>query len=404
MPVEQSAVERPSEVGRSPVTCTRCVMDTSDPAITFDEAGVCNHCHTYDLNMAMIGPLAHRQRMLSSVVEDLRRRGRGRDYDCIVGISGGIDSAYTAYLLVRELGLRPLAVHVDLGWNSEVAVRNIERLVNRLKIDLFTHVVDWDEMRDLQAAFLRSSLANADAPQDHAFVAVLYDVARRQKIDCLFSGHNFATESCLPSSWGYNARDGRLLRDVHLRYGHGKLKHFPVLPFWKDVLLYNLLFRVTKINLLDYYDYEKDEAIRIIGSEIGWEYYGGKHYESRFTRFYQSYYLPKRFGFDKRRAHVSSLILSGEVTRDEALATLKEDLTTSLFVREETDYVLRKLGIPVAEFEEIVRSPVRTYRDFKNRERAYKIVIALNEWRKRRRFRPSGAVGFNATAVKEAND
>lgn len=404
MPIEQLAAESRSEERRSTVTCTRCVMDTSDPAITFDEAGVCNHCHTYDLNMAMIGPLALRQRMLANVVQDLRRRRCGRDYDCMVGISGGIDSAYTAYLLVRELGLRPLAVHVDLGWNSEVAVRNIERLVNRLKIDLFTHVVDWDEMRDLQAAFLRSSLANADAPQDHAFVSVLYDVAKRQKIDCLFSGHNFATESCLPSSWGYNARDGRLLRDVHLRYGHLKLKHFPVLPFWKDVLIYNLLFRVTKINLLDYYDYNKHVAIRVIENEIGWEYYGGKHYESRFTRFYQSYYLPKRFGFDKRRAHLSSLILSGEITRDEALVTLQEDLTTASFVTEETDYVLRKLGIPAAEFEELMRSPVRTYRDYKNNALAYKAVIGLNEWRKRRRFRPSGTGWIDPAIAKDAND
>ncbi|RME24979.1 MAG: N-acetyl sugar amidotransferase, partial [Candidatus Zixiibacteriota bacterium] len=285
--------------------CVRCVMDTSDPEITFDEHGVCSHCHYFDeFVRPQWHPNEHGRQELERIVDTIRTERAQYEYDCIIGLSGGIDSSYLAYL-VRELGLRPLVVHIDTGWNSELAVQNIEAIVKKLGYDLYTHVVDWEEMRALQLAFFKAGVANQDTPQDHAIFAGLYRFAVQNKIRYVFSGSNYATESILPNSWGYSAMDARQIKGIYKRHGDGtKLRSFPFVSFFQYHFYYPYVKRMTVVRPLNFLPYNKELAISTLESELGWKYYGGKHYESRFTKFFQGYYLPVRFGYDKRRAHM----------------------------------------------------------------------------------------------------
>ena len=271
--------------------CTRCIMDTTDASITFDRQGVCNHCHYYDALVGAMPPPAEREQQLQALVETIKRAGRGKDYDCIIGMSGGVDSSYMAYL-ARSLELRPLAVHVDAGWNSELAVSNIEKVVKTLDIDLLTFVVDWKEMQDLQAAFLKSGVANQDIPQDHAFTAGVYRTASKHGIRYVLSGGNFSTEGILPKSWGYNALDLRHLKAIHKRYGKRRLSRYPTINFFQYYVYYPLIRGIKSLRLLNYIDYNKADAMEVLTQKLGWRYYGGKHFESRYTKFFQSYYLP----------------------------------------------------------------------------------------------------------------
>lgn len=351
--------------------CARCVMDTSDPDISFDEHGLCNHCREFEtVHRKRWFPNADGEGRWAGWVRRIQAEGRGKDYDCIIGISGGVDSAYMAYR-IRADDLRPLAVHVDGGWNSEIAVRNIELLVSKLKIDLHTYVVDWEEMRDLQVAFLKASLANQDVPQDHAFFASLYREAARQGIRYFLSGGNLATECILPRSWGYNAMDSRHLKGVHARFGQRPLRTFPRIGFWRMYFWNPYVRRFRVLRPLDFMDYSRENAKEELAREIGWRDYGQKHHESRFTKFFQSYYLPEKFGYDKRRAHLSSMIVTGQITRDTAIRSLQDPPYDPLAIGEDKRYVAKKLGLTVDQFEEIMALPPRTFRDFPSNARLF---------------------------------
>ncbi len=355
----------PDHVGQ---ICTRCIMDESDPQITFDALGVCNHCHRFD-RLAALGwmPNDEGRRRLDRLCERIVRSGRGRDYDCIIGVSGGVDSSYLLHFATKELGLRVLAVHVDCGWNSELAVANIDRMVDKLGVDLVTVVVDWTEVRELQKAFLRSGIENQDIVQDHAFAAQVYDVAARHGIRYLLNGGNFATEGILPQGWGSDAMDARLIRGIHARFGEGTLHTYKLMSRWQRYVHYPYVKRIRLVWPLNYVPYSKAHAMALLSSEYRWVYYGGKHYESVWTRFFQGWFLPVRYGYDKRRAHLSSLVVSGEITRDEALERLRttDDLDAA---RAELPYILRKLGLTRQEFDAYLSMPKAKHTDYPNTE------------------------------------
>lgn len=348
--------------------CVRCVMDTTDPTIVFDEDGVCNHCAYFENNVLPVWfPNENGRQKLTKKINQIREYGNGKEYDCIIGLSGGIDSSFVATQVV-EWGLRPLAVHVDAGWNSEIAVKNIEEIVSRLKIDLITHVVDWSSMRTLQRAFLHSNLANQDVPQDHAFFAALYGYAIKANVKYVISGSNFATESVLPQSWGHNAMDVAHVKAVHAAFGDQPLKDFPLVSFFD---LYIRIPRIRKMEVfspLNFMRYNKDDAIRILEKDYGWRYYGGKHYESRWTHFFQGYYLPHKFGYDKRKAHLSSLILAGQRTRDEALEELRQPLYSENQLKEDKAFIAKKLNLKVEELDHLIHEDCTHFSEFGNNE------------------------------------
>lgn len=346
--------------------CVRCVMDTSDPDITFNDSGLCSHCQRYDRmvrDSVARAQRGERETELASIVETMKAAGKGREYDCIMGLSGGVDSSYVAYT-AKRLGLRPLAVHFDSGWNSELAVNNIENIVKKLDIDLHTHVVDWDEMRDLQLAFFKASVANCDIPTDHAFPAVLYHEAARLGIKYILSGSNYATEFILPSAWGYQSADLVHLRDIHKKFGQRPLRHYPQIGFISQYLWYPYVRGIKTVRPLNYIRYNKQDAKNTIAAQLGWRDYGGKHYESVFTRFFQGYYLPMKFGYDKRRAHLSSLINSGQETRAHALAELEKPTYDPELQATDKKFIAKKLGVSDAEFDAIIAQPPRDYSDY----------------------------------------
>ncbi len=342
-------------------------MDTSDPEIIFDEDGVCNHCKRFENELRQRWfPNEEGKKKLDTIIAKIKEDGKGKEYDCVIGLSGGVDSSYLAYVL-RTLypDLRILAIHVDGGWNSELAVHNIENIVKMLSIDLHTEVINWEEMKDLQLAYFKSQLANQDVPQDHAFFATLYKVAvEHYKIKYFLSGGNLATESILPTAWGYNAMDGKQLRAVHKRFGKIKLKDYTTVSFFKRHIYYPYIKKFKIIRPLDYLPYNKDEAKQIIMEKINWRDYGGKHHESRFTKFFQAYWLPTKFGYDKRRAHLSSLIVSGQITREEALKEMEKPLYDPIELKEDIEFLSKKMGLTVEEFKKIMEMPNKTFRDY----------------------------------------
>lgn len=343
--------------------CARCVMDTTDPRIRFDADGICNHCTGNLQRMAaQLLPPAQRKQALDRLVDLITHDGRGKDYDCIVGVSGGVDSTTVLYT-ARQLGLRPLAVHFDNGWNSELAVDNIKRTIDALHVELSTYVVDWDEFRDLQMAFLKAGVPNAEIPTDHGITATLFRTARKFRTRFILSGSNLATEGILPLAWGHYNQDLRHLKAVHRRFGTVPLKTLPVLSL-ADYLSDVFVRGIRQIPFLNYIDYRKDEARALLSRELGWRDYGGKHYESVWTRFFQGYYLPVKFGFDKRRAHYSSLICSSGMTRDQALTALAEPIYPEALLQEDHRFVLKKLGLSDLEFERIMTMAPRRHGEF----------------------------------------
>lgn len=357
--------------------CNRCIMDTSDPQIVFDDQGNCNHC-TDALTQAKIVwfPNDEGEQKLLAMAEKIKAERENKEYDCIIGLSGGVDSSYLAYKVV-QLGLKPLVVHIDCGWNSELAVKNVENIVKKLKLDLHTHVVDWQEMKDLQLAYFRSNVANQDVPQDHAIFAALYSYAVKNNIKYVFNGSNFATECILPKAWGYNALDFKNLKSIHKEFGKRKLKRFPYVTFFKRYIYFNFIRKMSVVKALNFMSYDKEEAIEIMKKELGWQYYGGKHHESRFTKFFQAYYLPHKFGYDKRRAHLSSLIVSGQLTRDEALEEMKKEIYPNGTHIEDMEYVAKKLGVSLNEFERIIAQPNKSYKNYSNNERLFNLGFRI---------------------------
>lgn len=349
-------------------------MDTSDPDIVFDGAGICHHCHAYDASVkahVRTGEAARIAR--EQLADEIRKAGAGKRYDCIIGISGGVDSTYVAYATRKLLGLRPLAVHLDNGWNSELAVKNIEHVLNKLGIELVTEVLDWDEFRDLQLAFLRASTPDSEVPTDHAIVSVLYQQARRHKVKYILSGCNVRTESHLPPAWSRGHSDWRYIKGLHDAFGTRPLATFPhrnMLDLVRDARTLRWL------DILNDLDYRKIDALRLLQDELGWQYYGGKHYESIYTRFYQGYILPNKFGFDKRRMHLSSLVCSGELTRDEALVELTKPTYPEDLQASDREYVIKKLGISETEFDSIIRAPPRRFEDYPSYENSRFVKLA----------------------------
>jgi aminotransferase len=345
-------------------------MDTTDPLITFDAEGVCNHCRHFDRVTAKLWhPGPEGGPMLEKILDAIRREGKGKDYDCILGLSGGVDSSYLA-LKVKEFGLRPLVMHVDAGWNSELAVSNIEKIVKHCCFELHTHVMDWDEMRDLQLAYLRSGVANQDVPQDHAFFASLYHYATQNGIRTVLSGGNTATEAIFPDAWLGTAMDAINLRAIHRRFGTIPLRHFKTISFSQYYFWYPFVRGMRVLRPLNYLPYAKHDAIEELQA-IGWRAYRGKHGESVFTRFFQNCYLPERFGYDKRKPHLSSLIVSGQITRRTALDELAQPLQTPAERDADVAYFCKKLGISTEQFAMTMAQPTRHYSEFPNWDRRY---------------------------------
>jgi N-acetyl sugar amidotransferase len=359
--------------------CNRCIMDTSDPFITFDEMGYCNHCtEALETMKKRWFPDENGTKYLNEIIEKIKHDGKQNEYDCIIGLSGGIDSSYLAYLAVKK-GLRPLIVHVDCGWNSELAVKNIENIVKLLNLELHTHVVDWEEMKDLQIAYLKSNIANQDVPQDHAIFAALYTYAARNNVKYVFTGSNFATESILPTTWGYNALDYKSLKSIHKKFGQRKLRTFPHVTFFDRYIYYVYIKRMTVIKPLNYLNYNKEQAMKILADELGWRYYGGKHHESRFTKFFQAYYLPTKFGYDKRRAHLSSLIISGQIDRKTAIESLKSEIYQPAELDDDIEYVAKKLDMSKQKLYEIINQPNKSYKDYASNERIFDLGFKLRK-------------------------
>ena len=350
-------------------------MDSSDPFIAFDDNGVCNHCHYFDDCIIPKWPFQNSKvDDFDQVVSDIKRRKpRGSLYDCIVGLSGGVDSSYLVYKL-KGKNINPLILHVDGGWNSKLAIQNINLIVAYTGFDLQTLVVDWDAMRVIQLAFLKSGIANQDVPQDHAFIAGLHEVANKYNINTILSGSNYATESILPTLWGYDASDRDHLKSICLKYGGRRAyRKIPTIKFLDQVFINPAIRNIKVISPLNNCFYSKASAIKDLES-IGWKYYGGKHYESRWTHFFQSYYLPVKHGYDKRLAHLSSMILSGEISRDAALEKMQIPPYSIDEIKKDIHFISNKLRISQEGFVDIAQNATITvYQDHGNWEQRKKI-------------------------------
>lgn len=353
-------------------------MDTYDHEIVFDEDGVCNHCKLYFnivSNRVFPGDLGKDK--LNELVREIKDKGQRNEYDCIIGVSGGVDSSYVLYKL-KELGLRPLAVHLDNGWNSELAVSNIEKMLKKMDIDLYTYVIDWEEFKDLQISFLKASVPDLEIPTDHAIMAILYKLAIKHKVKYIISGTNFATELIMPRSWSQGHTDWRYIRSIHKIFGNNQLRTFPYYSISMK-LYYRYIKQLKFVSLLNYISYNKEEAIKTLENELCWKYYGGKHYESIYTRFIQAYILPKKFNIDKRRGHFSNLICAGQITRDEALMEMMRDPYPEGMLTQDKEFVLKKLGIDEDYFEYLMNLQNKSFWDYPSYRRTmvFKAVRAL---------------------------
>ncbi len=344
--------------------CALSVMDTiADPDIRFDEKGISNYYYDYKKaeNERVFTGDAGREK-LEAIVQKIKDAGKNEQYDCIMGLSGGVDSTYVAYI-AKQLGLRPLAVHFDNGWNSELSVMNIENIVNKLGLDLFTFVINWEEFKDLQLSYLKASVVDIEAITDHAIFATLYRLAGEKNIKYILSGTNVQTENTLPKSWIFSKSDHINIQSIHKAYGTVPLKTFPFMDA-KVKRYYQAVKGVQSISVLDYHLYNKKAAKDLIQQELGWRDYGGKHYESIWTRFYQGYILPTKFKIDKRKAHLSDLIFSGQIYKAEALAELEKPMYDEVQQKTDFEFVLKKLGLSAEEFESIMKLPPRSHYDF----------------------------------------
>lgn len=355
--------------------CVNCVMDTTDSVITFDENGVCDHCRDFERNVKPNWHTDQRGRAeLTAILDQVRVAGRGHDFDCILGLSGGLDSSYMLHLLVKEYGLRPLVFHVDGGWNSDLAVNNIQMLVEKLGLDLYTEVIDWEDMRDFQLAFFKSGMSMIDVPQDHAFIATLYKFANQYGVKYIMNGGNISTE-CVrnPLEWMYYGTDMWLINDIRKRFCTRALANYPFSSILFHKLYLRYVRRIQVVRPLNYMPYSKDLAIKTLQDEYGWRAYPQKHFESRFTKFYEGYWMPTRFGYDTRKVQFSSLILTGQMTRDEALERLSVPAYDPDVIDDEFSYIAKKLGISVDELRHYHTMPLKSYKDYRNQEALFNL-------------------------------
>ena len=349
--------------------CSKCVMDTTDAAIKFYE-GVCDHCISYDKDIKPFwNPDSNNSGQMVDLANMVKASGKNNEFDCLMGMSGGIDSSFLLHKMVTEYNLRPLVFHVDAGWNSELAVNNIQRVVDKLGLDLYTEVIDWKEMRDLQLAYFKSGVPHIDTPQDHAFFATMYKFAAKHNIKYILTGGNYATE-CIrnPLEWMWYQSDSYQLRDIHKKFGTIPLNKFPITNIlWHKVYL-PYVKGIKLKRPLDFIEYDKEMATQELEKEYGYQRYPQKHFESRFTRFYESYWLPERFGFDTRKVQFSSLILTGQMTRDEALEELKKKSYDESTIHQDIEYIATKLGISVEELNSYMTMEKKTYKNYKSQE------------------------------------
>jgi len=343
--------------------CNRCVIDTSDPDVVFCEKGICQYCKSAEKRWTQI-PLfsPHKDQLLAEEVGKIKSKNQDSDYDCVMGLSGGLDSSYAAYN-VKQLGLRPLVIHLDNGWNSELAVENIENIVKTLEFDLQTYVIDWEEFKDLQRSFIKASVIDIEVLTDHAITSSINKIADEFHITHVVSGTNMATESIMPPSWSFNKMDSWNIRSIHKQFGSKNIKFFPIQPIRK-LLYYRYVHKIERFEILNYVDYNKAEARAILEKELDWRDYGGKHYESVFTKFYQAHMLPVKFGVDKRRAHFSSLIVSNQLTREKALDMIDQEFYEPDELLSDTKYVTKKLGFTEDEFQNVMNQPPKRHLDY----------------------------------------
>lgn len=345
-------------------------MDTSDPNIVFDSQGQCEYCLNFKNNIQPSWQTDERgENELNLLAEKIKQEGKGKDFDCIIGLSGGLDSSYVAYVAKEKMGLRPLLFHVDAGWNTDQAVGNIEKLVDGLGLDLYTEVINWEEMKAVQTAFLKSQIADQDLPQDCAFFCSLYKFARNNKIKYVITGSNYSTECCRePEEWGaYPGIDRMLFNDILDRAGTPKLKTFPIIDIFVYKVFYQRFLGMEIVKPLNFVPYIKTDAEKELSDKFGWKKFQHKHHESRFTRFYEDYWMPNKFGFHKRRAHFSSLIMTGQLTRDDALERISRPEMDDHFIQQEFEYVANKLDLSVEELRTIFLGENKTFRDYRNK-------------------------------------
>lgn len=347
--------------------CTRCVMDTTALEISFDEAGMCSFCSWFDSSVAWRLVSPSRAHELNLMVEQIKTARAAEDYDCVIGLSGGVDSSFLLVWAVEQ-GLRPLALHVDAGWNSELAVSNIEKLVTTLDVDLETVVIDWKSMVNLQIAFLESGVPNQDIPQDHAFFTSIYRAAEKEKIPYILNGNNFATESILPVSWGHSSNDGDHIKDVAKKNGLSNVGAFPTASVIDYQISWPYLKKIKPFAPLNLMDYSKDIAKNRLHL-LGWRDYGAKHTESVWTKYFQRFYLPYRFGYDKRKAHLSSEILAGNLSRAEAMSELETPLYPEADRERDEAFIARKLGISLDKFVSLREANIRPHSEYKTGSR-----------------------------------
>lgn len=368
-------MERPYQI------CTKTIMDTTDPDITFDEKGISNHYYKYIETKKKVGFGSNelQKKAYTALIKKIKVDGKGKKYDCIIGVSGGVDSTYVAYIVKKEFGLRPLAVHFDNGWNSELAVKNIENTLKILGIDLYTYVVDWEEFKDIQLSFLKASTPDGEVPTDHAIMSLLYKIASKYGLKYILNGVNVESESIMPLKWGYGYHDFTYIKSIQKKFGTQKIKAFPHFSLAK-LAYYTLIKGIQFIPILNYVEYKKEAAMSLIQDYLGWKYYGGKHYESIYTRFFQAYILPKKFNIDKRRAHLSNLICSNQISREAALEIIKTATCPQDLMQQDKEYTIKKFGITENEFDQIMALPTKVFLDY---ETQYHKIEKIKQFRKK---------------------
>jgi N-acetyl sugar amidotransferase len=359
------------------VQCKRCVMDTTDPDITFDSDGNCNHCSSFIYHISQEKKITSLQKKnLDAVLTNIKTSGGKQPFDCIVGISGGVDSCYTAYLC-KELGLKPLLLHLDNGWDSEIAVRNIHQLAQQLNLPYTSYVLDWEEFKQLQLAFLKSSIVDLEIPTDLAIPGALYEIAAKHKIKYIISGGNYTSEGILPIKWGYHVKkDLKLYRSIIKKHGTIRRKKTPAAGYLSEIY-YKFFKGIKTIYLLNYIDYNKDEAKKLLMERFDWRDYGGKHHESRFTAFWQGYLLPEKFGIDYRKATLSTQICFGQKSRDEALNELTQSPFDIEKIAADKKYLCKKLQISEEELAHIIAQKPKYYTDFPNEEKRIDFIYSM---------------------------
>lgn len=353
--------------------CKSCVMDTSDPKITFDENGFCDHCNSYKKDVEPFWfPDDQGKAIFSKQVEEIKNKTKGKEFDSIMGLSGGLDSSYLLHMAVKEFGLRPLVFHVDGGWNTDLAVSNIEKMVKKLNLELYVEVINWEEMKDFQLAWFKSGTPHLDIAQDHAYFATMFHFARKYKINTILNGGNISTE-CVrnPLDWIYYGTDMTLIKDIRKKFSTNKMETYP----WSSIFYHKIYLKYfKKINVLrplNLMPYNKKLAIKILSKEYDWTPYPQKHFESRFTKFYEGYWLPTRFGYDTRRVQFSSLILTGQMTRDEALNELDKPPYNKETIKDDIKFIANKLDISVDELMKYHSMEKKWWFDYKNEKRIF---------------------------------